>query len=64
MNLLASVLLSVLEKHLAEAAPEIAEVTLNQLKLIGNEVVMWAEKKLNYDINGDGKIGDDDGKSS
>lgn len=64
MSLISAIILPMLEKELAKATPELTALALTELKSIGNEVVKWAEEKLNMDINGDGLIGDNDGKSS
>jgi hypothetical protein len=50
-------LLPMLEKELVGLEPQISNFLLNQLKLIANEVIIWAEDKLQVDINGDGQIG-------
>lgn len=50
-------LLKVVEQEIAEHAPEAKQVAIEQMKAFGEEVVEWAEKKLNADINGDGQIG-------
>jgi len=57
MSLFSSLILPYLENELVKLEPQIAEFLLNQLKNAANEVVEWAESKLNVDINGDGKIG-------
>lgn len=57
MNLLTSVLLPLLERQLREIEPELAEFVVEQLKLCGSDLVNWAEKKLNMDLNRDGLIG-------
>lgn len=64
MSLLSSIILPLVEKQLAEVAPELTNAALIALKAVGKELVEWAETKLNVDINGDGIIGDSDGESS
>ena len=59
MSLFSSIILPKLEKELMALEPEIAQFLLNQLKNLGAEVVMWAESKINVDLNGDGLIGHD-----
>lgn len=58
MNILLGILLGAIEKEIENAAPEVAKFLLEQLKLAGGDLVIWAEKKLNVDINGDGIIGE------
>jgi hypothetical protein len=59
MSLLSAIILPKLEKELIALQPEIAAFSINQLKALASEVIEWAEKKSNLDINGDGVIGDD-----
>lgn len=59
MSLLSSILLPRLEKELVLLEPDIAEFLVRQLKVLAEEVIEWAEKKVELDINGDGLIGDD-----
>lgn len=58
MSLFSSLLKPILEKELQDLEPQIAQLLLNLTKKLANEVVEWAEEKLNLDINQDGKIGD------
>lgn len=64
MSLLSSIVIPMIERELAQAAPEISEALLKQIKVLGSLMVEWAESKLNVDINGDGIIGDADEKPS
>jgi hypothetical protein len=57
MSLLSSILLPMLEKELVGLEPQICNFLLGQFKLVANEVIIWAEDKLQMDINGDGQIG-------
>jgi hypothetical protein len=61
MDLLASfirnIVFKVLEEEFTKLAPEIKDVALRELKELGQNVIDWAEKKINIDIDGDGKIG-------
>jgi hypothetical protein len=57
MSLFSSLILPHLERELIALEPQIAQFLLNQLKNAADEVVAWAESKLNTDLNGDGKIG-------
>jgi len=58
MSLLSAIILPHLEKQLLEQTPEIAQTLVQAVHGVGNELVKWAEGKLNMDVNGDGKIGD------
>lgn len=58
MSLFSALLKPILEKELQDLEPQIAQLLLNLTKKLSNEVVEWAEEKLNLDINQDGKIGD------
>lgn len=59
MSLFSSLILPYLEKELLNTEPQVATFILNQLKNCGAEVVLWAERKMNVDLNGDGKIGNE-----
>lgn len=56
-NFIRNNLLKALEEELIEMAPELQAVAVRELKELGQQVVEWAETKLNIDINGDGQIG-------
>ena len=60
MSLFSSLILPHLERELLALEPQLAQFLLNQLKNAADEVVVWAESKLNTDLNGDGLIGRDD----
>ena len=64
MSLLSSIILPMIERELAQAAPELSEALLKQIKTLGSLMIEWAETKLNVDINGDGVIGENNGESS
>ncbi len=53
-------LIKALEEELLSHSPELKDLALREVRELGQQVVEWAEKKLNVDINGDGKIGDVD----
>lgn len=57
MSLFSSILLPQLEKEIIKLEPDIKAFILTQLKGFAQEVVEWAETKLNLDINQDGAIG-------
>ena len=57
MSLLTSLILSQLEKEIVALEPEIARFLVGQIKSSAADVIEWAERKLNVDIDGDGKIG-------
>jgi len=57
MNYLVSLLIPILEKELLALEPQVAQFLLNELKKLSQELVNWAELKLNADLNGNGKIG-------
>jgi len=57
MSLLSTIILPKLEKELIGLEPEVTQFIVSQLKSLAADVVMWAETKLNVDINRDGKIG-------
>lgn len=59
MSLLSAVILPIIEKELLALEPEMAQFVIGQLKIFASEVVEWAEKKVNIDLNGDGVVGDD-----
>ncbi len=50
-------LIHAFEEELIGKSPEIKTFALNEFLGLGNQLVDWAEQKLNIDINGDGKIG-------
>lgn len=64
MSLLSSIILPMIERELVQAAPELSEALLKQIKALGSIMVEWAESKLNIDINGDGVIGEPHEKPS
>lgn len=51
-------LIKALEEELISKSPELKDLALREVQELGQQVVQWAESKLNMDINGDGKIGD------
>lgn len=59
-NFIRNNLIKALEAELIDLAPDLKALALRELKELGNQVVEWAEEKLNIDINGDGKIGGSD----
>lgn len=59
MSLLSSILLPQIEKELLALEPDIAQFIVAQLKNMSADIVVWAEKKMNIDLNGDGVIGHD-----
>lgn len=60
MSILSSVVLPRLTKELVQLEPEVAMFILKHLKALAHDVVEWAEEKLNIDLDGDGKIGEDE----
>ncbi len=54
MSLLSSIILPKLEKELIALEPEIAQFLINQLKILGTEVALWAENKLHITTNSQG----------
>jgi len=58
MSLFSSMLQPILERELKSLEPELASFLLNLLKKMSNEVLAWAEEKLNTDLNNDGQIGE------
>lgn len=58
MSLLTAVILPMIEKEIAGLGPIATAIILRQLKAIAGEIIEWAEKQINVDINGDGIIGD------
>ena len=56
-NFIRNNLIKALEEELVAQAPELQAVAIQELKELGQQVIEWAEIKLNIDINGDGKIG-------
>lgn len=58
MSLFSSLILPSLERELKSLEPEIAAFLIRQLRNVASEVVVWAEDKINLDINGDGIIGE------
>ena len=58
MSLISKLILPQLEKELMALEPQVAEFLLKQLKELANEIVNWAEIKINVDLNGNGKIGE------
>lgn len=57
MSLLSTIIIPHLEKELISMEPQIAAFLLGQLKNVAGELVVWAESKINIDLNGDGQIG-------
>lgn len=51
-------LIKAFESELVNMTPELKDLSLREIKDLGSQVVAWAEKKLNIDINGNGKIGE------
>lgn len=45
MSLLSSVLIPMLEKHLISLEPLVAHFLLNELQILGTEVMNWMETK-------------------
>ena len=58
MSLFSSLILPSLERELKALEPEISAFLIRQLRNVATEVVVWAENKINLDVNGDGVIGD------
>lgn len=58
MSLLSSIIIPRLEAELLAMSPELSQFLLSQIKICGREIVDWAEKKMNVDLNGDGIIGE------
>lgn len=56
-NFIKNNLLKALEDELIDLAPQLQAAAIKELKELGQQVVNWSEKKLNMDIDGDGKIG-------
>jgi hypothetical protein len=56
-NFIKNNLIKALEDELIDMAPELREMAIKEIKELGLQAVQWAEEKLNFDINGDGKIG-------
>lgn len=50
-------LLKAVQEEIAQAAPQLKEVAIQELKDFANEIIKWTEDKVNIDLNGDGKIG-------
>lgn len=59
MSLLSAIILPRLEKELIAMEPAISQFVISQMKAMASEVIEWAEKKIDVDINSDGVIGDD-----
>lgn len=59
-NFIRNNLIKALEEEVVDMAPNLREVALNELKEFGHEIIAWVEEKLNLDLDGDGKIGDDE----
>lgn len=63
MSLFSSIILPHLEREVIKLEPAIQAFLLNQLKNLCGEALIWAENKLNIDINQDGKIGRGDNEA-
>jgi hypothetical protein len=56
MSLLSAIILPKLEKELLAIEPNIAQFIIQQVKSVGDDIVMWAEQKL---ANNDHKVDSD-----
>jgi len=60
MSVLSSVILPRLTKELLVLEPEVAMFILKHMKALAHDVIEWAEEKLHIDLDGDGKIGEEE----
>lgn len=50
-------LLKAVQEEIAQAAPQLKELAIQELRDFADEIIKWTEDKVNIDLNGDGKIG-------
>lgn len=53
-------LLKAVQEEIANAAPQLKELAIQELREFADEVIKWTETKVNIDLNGDGKIGSEE----